>query len=149
MACNNYNEFKENCGKRSNNELCGKLSSSSNGSADRTTQKVDSVGPGSPETVKFVTAVTPNVGGEKTSKHLKGSNVKSVSGKSRRGSGKNSLGTLDQAIRKRNIFTAVAKMPTEIQTTLIENGWIGKITVADDCFRRSGEYLYTTGLNRT
>jgi len=119
MASNNHDELKENGGKRSNNNgMCGKLSSSCNESADPT-QKV-----------------TSKVGFEKSSKS---SNVKSKVGKLRRG--KNSVGTLDQAIRKRNIFTAVAKMPTEIQTRLIENGWIGKIMVADDCFRRNGEYL--------
>lgn len=140
MAYNNHDELKENGGKRSNSGVCGKLSSSCDESVERT-QKVDLVGPGGSETVEFVTAVTPNVSSEKSAKHFKGSNVKSSRGKLRRGSGKNSVGTLDQAIRQRNIFTAVAKMPTEIQTMLIENGWIGKITIAEDCFRRKGEYL--------
>lgn len=142
MACNNHNGLKENGGRRFDNGVFGKLSSSSSLSCNGSTkqsEKVDLVGPGNPETVKIVTAVTANVGGEKSSK---GSNVKSSRGKlRRRGSGKNSIGTLDQAIRQRNIFTAVAKMPAEIQTTFMENGWIGKITVADNCFRRRGEYL--------
>ncbi|XP_022172375.1 tubulin glycylase 3A-like [Myzus persicae] len=139
MACNNHDELKENGGQRSNNGVCRKLTKQS--------QKVDSVGPGGPETVKFVIAVTSDVGSEKSSKHFKGSKVKSSRGKSRRGSRKNLVGTLDQAIRKRNIFTAVAKMPAEIQTTLIENGWIGKITVADDCFRRSGTTVEVISLH--
>jgi len=143
MACNNHDEFEENGDQRSDNGVYGKLSSTDNGPTKKS-QKVDLVEPGGAETVKFVTTVTSDVGGKKkSSKHFKGSksNVKSSRGKSRRGSGKNSIGTLDQAIRKRNIFTAVAKMPAEIQTTLIENGWIGKITATDDCFRRSSEYL--------
>ncbi|XP_026805134.1 LOW QUALITY PROTEIN: protein monoglycylase TTLL8-like [Rhopalosiphum maidis] len=49
---------------------------------------------------------------------------------------KNSVGTVDQAIRERKIFTAVAKMPAEIQMTLIKNGWIGKIK-DDNNFRNS------------
>jgi len=137
MACNNHDELEENDGRRLNNGVFGQLSSSCNGS----TKLSQKVGTGGPETVKFTTAVTSNASGEKSSKQSKGSNIKSSRGKSRRGSGKNSVGTLDQAIRKRNIFTAVSKMPAEIQTTLIENGWIGKITVADNCFRRRGEYL--------
>lgn len=38
----------------------------------------------------------------------------------------NSLGTLDQVIQENKIFTALAKMPEEVQTTLLQNGWIGK-----------------------
>lgn len=36
------------------------------------------------------------------------------------------VGTVDRAIRENNIFTAVSCMPDEIQTMLLENGWIGK-----------------------
>lgn len=141
MDCNDHDGLKENGGRRFDNGVFGKLSSSCNGPTKQS-QEVDLVGPGNPETVKFGTAVTSNVGGEKSSKGS--NNVKSSRGKlRRRGSGKNSIGTLDQAIRQRNIFTAVAKMPAEIQTTLMENGWIGKIRVADNCFRRRGEYSST------
>lgn len=38
----------------------------------------------------------------------------------------NALGTLDQVIQENKIFTALAKMPQEVRTTLLRNGWIGK-----------------------
>lgn len=38
----------------------------------------------------------------------------------------NMLGTVDRAIRERNIFTALSKMPVKFQTILFENGWIEK-----------------------
>ncbi|XP_025207083.1 protein monoglycylase TTLL8-like, partial [Melanaphis sacchari] len=50
----------------------------------------------------------------------------------------NSLGTLDQTIREKKIFTAVVKMPADIQTALIENGWIGKIKTNEDYYRKNG-----------
>ncbi|XP_015367947.1 PREDICTED: protein monoglycylase TTLL8-like [Diuraphis noxia] len=146
MACNNHDGLKENGGgKFDNGGVFGASSSSSCNRSTNQTKKVDLVGPGSPGIVKYVTAVTSNVGVEKSSK---GSNVTPSRGKlRRRDSGKNSIGTLDQAIRQRNIFTAVAKMPVEIQTTLIENGWIGKITVADNCFRRRGTNVEVISLH--
>lgn len=136
MASNN-NDTQGNGGKRSKNSVSGNLSPG-NATVKRK-RKVGPVGPSGLATAKTVTASTSGVGSEKSSKHIKGSKVKSLCGKSRRGSGKNSVGTLDQTIRERNIFTAVAKMPEEIQTMLIKNGWIGKITVDDNCFGRSGE----------
>lgn len=36
------------------------------------------------------------------------------------------LGTVDLVIRKKKIFTALAKMPEGAQKVLLENGWIGK-----------------------
>lgn len=36
------------------------------------------------------------------------------------------LGTVDRVIQEHKIFTALAKMPDELQTTLLQNGWIGK-----------------------
>lgn len=36
------------------------------------------------------------------------------------------LGTLDQVIQENKIFTALAKIPQEVQTMLLQNGWIGK-----------------------
>lgn len=50
----------------------------------------------------------------------------------------NTLGTVDRAIREKNIFTALSKMPIEFQTTLFENGWIEKKRADDN---RNGEYL--------
>jgi len=139
-ARNNEDALKENGGKRSKKGVSGN-SSSSNGTVKRK-RKVDSVGPGGSLTVKIVTADTSGVGGEKSSKKFRDTKVKSSSGKSCRDSGKNSVGTLEQAIRERNIFTTFAKMPAETQMTLIKNGWIGKITANDNCgFGRSGEYL--------
>lgn len=41
------------------------------------------------------------------------------------------LGTVDQAIRERKIFTALVKMPEEVQMVLLENGWIGKKSIDD------------------
>lgn len=131
MACNNHIAHRDNGDKilLSNKSIRGK-SSSCKGSV-KWTRKVGSFGPDGMATMKFVSAV---------SKYSKGENVKLSCDKFRRGSGKNLVGTVDQAIRERKIFTAVAKMPGEIQTKLIENGWIGKITVDRDYFRRGGEY---------
>lgn len=36
------------------------------------------------------------------------------------------VGTVDRAIRENNIFTALSKMPVEVQKALLENGWIEK-----------------------
>ncbi|XP_022165822.1 protein monoglycylase TTLL8-like [Myzus persicae] len=128
MASNNHIALRDNGGKiLSIRSISGK-SPSCNGSAKRT-RKVCSFGPKGSATVKFGSAVT---------KCSKGANAKLPFCKFRRQSGKNSVGTVDQAIRERKIFTSVAKMPAEIQTMLIENGWIGKITVDGNYFRRGG-----------
>lgn len=130
MDCKNHIALKDNGGKiLSIKGIIGK-SSSCNGTAKQPS-KVGSFGPDGMATMKFVRAVSKT--------YSKGANVKLSCEKVRRGSGKNSVGTVDQAIREKKIFTAVAKMPAEIQTKLIENGWIGKITV-DDNFRRGGKY---------
>lgn len=131
MACGNHIALKYDVGKRSNKCTNG------NGSNKRMRTIGSGIHDGS-ATVKCKT--TSNSGTEKSSKHSKGANVKSSSKKLSQGKSKNSVGTVDQAIRERNIFTAVAKMPAEVQTTLIQNGWIGKITV-NDMFRPRGEYL--------
>lgn len=52
--------------------------------------------------------------------------------------GEDKLGTVDRAIRERNIFTALVKMPEEVQTVFLENGWIGKNGIDDG----SGEYIH-------
>uniref|UniRef100_A0A2S2PM66 Uncharacterized protein n=1 Tax=Schizaphis graminum TaxID=13262 RepID=A0A2S2PM66_SCHGA len=136
MAPNNEDALKENGGKRSKKSVSDN-SSSSNGTVKRK-RTVDSAGLSGPSTVKIFTADTSGVGGEKSSKQFRDTKVKSSSGKSCRDSDKNSVGTLEQAIRERNIFTAFAKMPAETQMTLIKNGWIGKITANDNCvFGRS------------
>lgn len=137
MASNNNDALKENGGKRSKNSVSG--NSSPGNATVKWKRQVGPVGVSGLVTAKTVTASTSGVGNEKSSKHIKGSKVKSSCGKSGRGSGKNSIGTLDQTIRERNIFTAVAKMPEEIQMMLIKNGWIGKITVDNNCFGQSGE----------
>lgn len=36
--------------------------------------------------------------------------------------------TVDWAIREKNIFTALSKIPAEVQKTLLANGWIEKKT---------------------
>lgn len=36
------------------------------------------------------------------------------------------VGTVDRAIRENNIFTALSKMPMEVQNILLVNGWIEK-----------------------
>jgi len=131
MSCNNHFALRDNGGKILSIKGIRGKSSACNGSAKRT-RKVGSFGPDSTETIKFVSAVSKT--------YSNGANVKLSCGKFRRGSGKNSVGTVDQAILERKIFTAVAKMPAEIQTKLIENGWIGKIPVDDDYFRRAGKY---------
>ncbi|XP_025192996.1 uncharacterized protein LOC112593009 [Melanaphis sacchari] len=132
MACNNNDVLKENGGKRSKKGVSDNLSSCS-GTAKRK-HKIESVRLSGPKTVKIVSTNTLSVGVEKSSKDAK---VKSSSRKLCRGNGKNSVGTLDQAIRKKHIFTAVAKMPAEIQMKLIKNGWIGKITTDDNSFNRN------------
>jgi len=137
MASNNNDALKEIGRKKLKNSVSGN-SSPGNATVKRK-RKVGPIGLSGLTTAKIATASTSGVGSEKSSKHIKGSKVKSSCGKSGRGSGKNSVGTLDQTIRERNIFTAVAKMPEEIQTMFIKNGWIGKITVNDNCFGRSGE----------
>ncbi|XP_026819242.1 protein monoglycylase TTLL8-like [Rhopalosiphum maidis] len=135
-ARNNEDSLKGNGGKRSKKGVNDNLSSSNE--TVKRKRKVDPAGLGGPSTVKIVTADTSGVGGEKSSKQFRDTKVKSSSGKSSRDSGKNSVGTLEQAIRERNIFTAFAKMPAETQMTLIKNGWIGKITSNDNCgFGRS------------
>ncbi|KAL4091426.1 hypothetical protein QTP88_026118 [Uroleucon formosanum] len=130
MNCKNHIALKDNGGKILSIQGIIDKSSSCNGSAKQT-RKVSSFGHYGMATKKFVRAVSKT--------YSKGANVKLSREKFRRGSGKNSVGTVDQAIREKKIFTAVAKMPAEIQTKLIENGWIGKIT-ADDYFRRGGKY---------
>jgi len=128
MDCNNHIALRDNGRKiLSIKGIIGK-SSSYNGS-DKRTRKAGSFGPAVMATKKFVRSVSKT--------YSKGANVKVSCDKLRRGSGKNSVGTVDQTIREKKIFTAVAKMPAEIQTKLIENGWIGKIT-ADDSFRQRG-----------
>ncbi|XP_060875042.1 tubulin glycylase 3A-like [Metopolophium dirhodum] len=129
MACNNHVAHRDNGGKILSIKGIRGKSWACNGSAKRT-RKVGPFRPDGTETIKFVSAVSKT--------HSNGANVKLSCGKFRRGSGKNSVGTVDQAILERKIFTAVAKMPAEIQTKLIENGWIGKIPVDDDYFRRAG-----------
>jgi len=54
---------------------------------------------------------------------------------------KNTLGTVDRAIRERNIFTALSKMPTQVRAALFEKGWIEK-KPADVI--RNGEYVGRT-----
>lgn len=116
----------------SNKGVSGKLSSRDRMQAKRMPM-VNSFEPGdSTATAKFVSSV---------SNYSKGSNITLSPDKSHRGNCKNSVGTVDQAIRERKIFTAVVKMPAEIQTTLIENGWIGKIKVDDDYFRKSSKFI--------
>jgi len=139
MACNNHSVLRDNYGGKilSIKGIRGK-SSSCNGPAKRT-RKVGSLGPDRMATMKSVSAVSKT--------NSKGANVKLSCDKFRRGSGKNSVGTVDQAILERKIFTAVAKMPAEIETKLIENGWIGKIKVDDGYFRRDGKYLLPSELN--
>jgi len=131
MACYNHVALGDDGGKILSIKGMQGKSSSCNGSAKRT-RKVGSFGHDRMATMKFVSAVSKT--------YSKGANVKLSSDKFRRVSGKNSVGTVDQAILERKIFTAVAKMPAEIQTKLIDNGWIGKITVDNDYFRRGGKY---------
>jgi len=137
MARNNRGALRENESKILSIRSISKKSLSCNGTAKQT-RKVGSCRPGDLETMKFVNTV---------SKNSKCTSVKYSCCKFRRGSGKNSVGTVDQVICERKIFTAVAKMPSEIQTKLIKNGWIGKITIDGDGFRRGGKYLPTTELN--
>ncbi|KAF0759556.1 Uncharacterized protein FWK35_00011073 [Aphis craccivora] len=131
MACSNKISIRLNGNKiLSNKGVSGKLSSRNRMAKRMPT--VSSFKPGDSTTVKFVSSV---------SKHSKGSNITLSHDKSYHGNCKNSVGTVDQAIRERKIFSAVVKMPDEIQTMLIENGWIGKIKVDDDYFRKSSKYI--------
>jgi len=131
MANNNKIALKLNGNKiLSNKGVRRKLSR--NRMAKRMSITVSSFEPDDSTTVNFVSSV---------SKYSKGSNITLSHDKSHRGNCKNSVGTVDQAIRERKIFTAAVKMPAEIQTTLIENGWIGKIKVDDGYFRKSSKYI--------
>lgn len=107
-----------------------------NGKLDKMAKRMPTLSlfePGDSTTMNFVSSV---------SKHSNiHSNITLSHDKSHQGNCINSVGTVDQAIRERKIFTAVVKMPAEIQTTLIENGWIGKIKVDDDYFRKSSKYI--------
>jgi len=109
----------------------GKSPSSCNRPA-KCTRKVNSLGPDGSATMKFISTV---------SKNSECANNKLSSSKLRRGNGKNLLGTVDQVIAERKIFTTVAKMPSEIQTKLINNGWVGKISIDGGYFRQSGKVL--------
>lgn len=44
----------------------------------------------------------------------------------------NKVGTVDRAIKERKLFTALVKMPDEVQTALLEHGWIGKSIPSDN-----------------
>lgn len=44
----------------------------------------------------------------------------------------NKVGTIDHAIKEKKIFTALVKMPDEVQTTLLQHGWIRKNTLSDN-----------------
>lgn len=132
MACNNHTVLRDNYGGKITSIKGIRVKSSScNGPAKRT-RKVGSFGPDRMATMKSVSALSKT--------NSKVANVKLSCDKFRRGSSKKSVGTVDQAILERKIFTAVAKMPAEIETKLIENGWIGKIKVDDGYYRRGGKY---------
>jgi len=132
MARYNRIALRDNGSKILSIRSVSKKSLSCNKPAKRT-RKVDSFKLDGSATIKLVNTV---------SKNSKCASVKLSCCKFRQGSGKNSVGTVDQVICERKIFTSVAKMPSEIQTKLVKNGWIGKTTANGD-----GKYLSTTELN--
>lgn len=79
-------------------------------------------------------ALVSRMGNKLTSKNGKSSTIlpgisAGVSTKTLNGIKKiipDTVGTVDRAIRENNIFTALSKMPAEVQKILLVNGWIEK-----------------------